>query len=275
MNDLYIFSSASAVGSARMWTWECGIKDNVDFAYLDYDMAQYGVPKDLSDDEVNRCHDIAYYCHLGEGSLKKLRKIDFSLYDKIVVWHDFSSQSLLVLYFICEITNKDIYHINVKEQPELICSQSKYIGEIAPEVMVEHEFYKRIVKVSDSERELFHRIWLEIQGTDLQPKIADGYNIICKTKEFVKDLLLKNINEEISVYKAIHKTITTEYKKEYCFDDFYLYYMLIELVEEGKLSISCPEDRGMPYRVYYPEEKFINGIDVSGNYSFKVRRIEP
>jgi hypothetical protein len=79
---LFIFADSSSVGCAKIWTRECGIRDKVEFEYIDYDMSVYAIPHDLSDSEIKRCYDTAFYLHLGDGDFERIRAIDFASYNR-------------------------------------------------------------------------------------------------------------------------------------------------------------------------------------------------
>ena len=268
--DLYIFSDSSSVGCAKMWTWKCGIRDNVDLEYIDYDMSVYGIPRNLSDEEIERCNNIANYLFLGEEDFNRIKRINFSAYNKIVVWHSWDSKSLLVLYFICSITECDIYHINVVEQKEI--SHIKYMGEISNfNLFADNEIYKRAKLVDKNERLMFKEIWEGLYGTDLLPKVADGYKIICKDMNYVKEMILNHVTKRKQPAFGVIKKTISDYPKEILFCPYYLYYALLELAKEGKVSLIDPKKKEGQHLFFYPEETIIDGIDVSGSYSFDVK----
>jgi hypothetical protein len=269
--DLFIFADSSSVGCAKIWTRECGIRDKVEFEYIDYDMSVYAIPHDLSDSEIKRCYDTAFYLHLGDGDFERIRAIDFASYNRVVVWHAWDSKSLLVLFFICHVCNTDVFHINIGEQPEFINSGMRYLCHADIGFMTENAFYKQIKLVTNEEREKYDKIWQNLYGSDTLPKIAMGYDIICKEQAFVEDILYKHIKKEaINVYGIIGETIAS-YTKNFCFCPFYLYYILLGLVKAGKAEIVNPKIREGQHLDYYAAATFINGIDVSGKYNFAVR----
>lgn len=49
------------------------------------------------------------------GKLKQFFSTDYSVYDKIIVWHGNSASDLLLLYLMPVIVKENLYHIDIKE----------------------------------------------------------------------------------------------------------------------------------------------------------------
>ena len=85
---------------------------NLSFGYL---------PKDFSDKEL--CMALASHTSYESfrtyskrlGKLKQFFSTDYSVYDKIIVWHGNSASDLLLLYLMSAIVKEKLYHIDIKE----------------------------------------------------------------------------------------------------------------------------------------------------------------
>ena len=85
-------------------------------------------------------------------------------------------------------------------------------------------------------------------------------------------MLYSHITNEPTLALKIVRETFDDFPKEICFDFFYLCYVLLELVKDGKVEITNPEKRNGQHLWFFPKETIINGIDVSGSYNFDVKR---
>ena len=78
------------------------------------------LPKDFSDKEL--CFALQSHLFYNDfkfreifDELKGFVSEDFSVYDKVIVWHGWSADDLLLLYLMSTLTDKNLYHIDIKD----------------------------------------------------------------------------------------------------------------------------------------------------------------
>ena len=78
------------------------------------------IPKDFSDKEF--CIALRRYMFLDDSKFityfeewKQFFSKDFSVYDKVVVWHGGAAFELLLLYLMSVLTEGNLYHIDIKD----------------------------------------------------------------------------------------------------------------------------------------------------------------
>ena len=149
---------------------------------------------------------------------------------------------------------------------------TKWTGGATPENL--QDGFERIKLLTDKERTLFNGIYSSLLGTEGVPKIADGKQIICKSKEFVKSLLLKHLTKTPKPYARIVGETISEFPKEYLFDPMYLDCLILEMIEDGTLNpLRIRRDNSKkPYPIggFYNRKYLYKGEDMCKWYDFSV-----
>ena len=85
-------------------------KDTYDILSFDYSFCTACLPQNLSKQEIERCLK-GTHTSLYNDLILRFADIDLKAYDKIVTWHTYDSNSLLLLYFLSTIVNNvEIHH---------------------------------------------------------------------------------------------------------------------------------------------------------------------
>ena len=232
-----------------------GKQDN-DVLCFDYCFDVDGLPKDLSKGEIERCNNLSHCSlwHLPD-------RVAFDEYSKLIVWHSWDSASLLILYFVCTLHKSNLYHINVSDRDFALTHHN-----------VEN-LIRKAKLLQEWENEKFCNIYKSMLGTDGIPKIAKGYQIVCKSKEFVKEKLMENIKAHPQYYGVILGKTIARFPRNYCFHASYLEYILFEMLNEGSIE---------PTGIVKSEnlERFFNttfhykGESIGNWQKFKIMRIK-
>lgn len=90
--------------------------------------------------------------------------------------------------------------------------------------------------LSKEERVYFNAIYASLSGTERVPKIAEGFEIICKSKDFVKSLLMNHITKTPKLWGRIVGETISRFPKEYIFDSIYLTCLILEMIEDGTIK---------------------------------------
>ena len=263
---LHIGDNNSWEGSMKLSMYKLAPKDSFDIMAFDYSFCTACLPRGLSKLELERCLK-GTHTTLYNNLVIRFANIDLRAYDKIVIWHTYDSNSLLLLYFFSSIVEGDLYHCLIVSDDD-----TKWTGGATPENL--QDGFERIKLLTDKERTLFNGIYSSLLGTEGVPKIADGKQIICKSKEFVKSLLLKHLTKTPKPYARIVGETISEFPKEYLFDPMYLDCLLLEMIEDGELKpLRIKRDKSYrPYPIggFYNRTYTYKGEDMSKWYGFSV-----
>lgn len=119
---LHIVNGRSVKGTLRYAFREMNINDNIVCFPIDLSISY--IPKDFSDKEL--CFALAscdrIYCF---EDLKKFISTDYSVYNKVIVWHGWSARDLLLLYLMSVIVEENIYSIDIRESQEFMKAHQK------------------------------------------------------------------------------------------------------------------------------------------------------
>ena len=267
---LHIGDSDSWEGCMKFSIYGLAPRDGYDIMGFDYPFCTACLPRNLSRDELKRCISGSHN-YLYKDLILRFADIDLKAYDKIVIWHTYDSNSLLLLYFFSSIVEGNLYHCITE-----VGDGTKWTGGSTPENL--QYGFERIKLLTDEERTLFNEIYSSLLGTEGVPKIADGKQIICKSKEFVKSLLLKHLTKTPKPYARVVGETISEFPREYRFDPMYLDCLILEMIEDGTLKplriIRDNSKRPYPIGGFYNRKYLYKGEDMGGWYNFSVVKNE-
>lgn len=109
---LHVVYGPSIKGMVKRGLEEMGI--SADIVYPNYDFSYGYIPKDFSDKEL--CFALASQYNIGLfDKLKMFVQRDYSIYDKVIVWHGWSSADLFLLYLMSVIVDESLYHVDIRD----------------------------------------------------------------------------------------------------------------------------------------------------------------
>ena len=112
-NTLHVVSGLSSKGRVAQSLGRLGIKETV--TYLPTDFSFGYIPKDFSDKEL--CFSLASRNQIDLFyNLKEFITTDYSRYQKVIVWHGWSANDLLLLYLMSVLTEENLYPIDISDQ---------------------------------------------------------------------------------------------------------------------------------------------------------------
>ena len=145
-NTLHVVSGLSSRGRLLQSLGRLGIKGTI--MYIPTNFSFGYIPKDFSDKEL--CFSLASRDQIDEfDNLKKFVTIDFSAYEKVIVWHGWSANDLLLLYLMSVLTEENLYQIDISDQyPDMgyVCIQDiidKNMVSLAKPVSKQEQIYYR------------------------------------------------------------------------------------------------------------------------------------
>ena len=263
---LHIGDNDSWEGCMKLSLHGTAPRESYDIFSFDYSFCTACLPQNLSRQEIERCLK-GTHSSLYNNLILRFADIDLKAYDKIVIWHTYDSNSLLLLYFFSTIVEDDLYHCIIRGNGE-----DMKTGAATPENL--EDGMHNIKILSKEERIMFNKIYASLSESESIPKIADGYQIVCKSKEFVKELLLKHITKTPKPYARIVGETIALFPKEYLFDCMYLDCLILEMIEEGTLKPLriIRDNRRRPYPIggFYNKKYMYKGEDMGEWYGFSV-----
>ena len=266
---LHIGDNDSWEGCMKLALYGTAPKDTYDILSFDYSFCTACLPQNLSSKELERCLK-GTHSSLYNNLILRFADIDLKAYDKIVIWHTYDSNSLLLLYFFSTIVEGDLYHCVIRGSDE-----DMKTGAATPDNI--EDAIHNIKLLSKEERLMFNDIYSSLAESEGIPKIANGYQIVCKSKEFVKELLLKNVTKTPKPYARIVGGTIAKFPKEYLFDSMYLECLLLEMIEEGTLKPLriLRDNRRRPYPIggFFTRTYLYKGEDMGKWYGFSVAKI--
>lgn len=145
-NTLHVVSGLSSKGRVAQSLGRLGIKETV--TYLPTDFSFGYIPKDFSDKEL--CFSLASRNQIDLFyNLKEFITTDYSRYQKVIVWHGWSANDLLLLYLMSVLTEENLYPIDISDQyPDMgyVCIQDiidKNMVSLAKPVSKQEQIYYR------------------------------------------------------------------------------------------------------------------------------------
>ena len=224
MKTLHLTSSAAASGNLKQTCRQVsGTNEVLD---LDYAFDVDAVPVDLSHGEIARCLAMAHSKYAPtEAVFERLDDTDFADFDKVIIWHTDHAQSLMFMYFICKNFDYHLYHIE------------KDLSVVTPMTLEQYNNFVASAKlITEQEREQFVAEYDSLRGTDGIPKVVEDGKIICKSKDFVKSLILDELGEKPeSVYPFVGK-VYPKFHKRFGFDFAYIEMMILELIQDEEIE---------------------------------------
>ena len=157
---LHIVSSLSIKAVVRV-----GL-DNLDIypeiSYLPINFSFGYIPKDFSDKEL--CFALASHNQMEAfDQLKDFVTTVYSQYEKVIVWHGWSAQELLMLYLMSVLTYDNLYHIDITSCAEFMKKQNSWpyvdMGCVCPDDIKTFSMLSLAKKVMGTEKTEYIGQW--------------------------------------------------------------------------------------------------------------------
>lgn len=244
MKDLYIFSDDSDVGLAKMaFHEEIFISKKVDVVYLPYELYCNVLPKSLSSEDIEECIKLCP-SFLEVDKFREFAKIPFHEYRRVVIWHSYDSNTLMLLYFLSYVLKRDLHYVNV-------CHYKRdFIGKLGYDSLKEClKFCVPMTSVEQNEYAGYYQLLLESKRNI---KIVKNGRIECVDDECIKQIILNVLTETpVNIFRVIG------YACRKCAEEYnvrivhYFYVIIFDLINEGKIKY-------IPHAYMYPMKVFLN-----------------
>ena len=233
-NILHVVSSLSHKGTVSRSLGLLGIKDTV--KYLPTNLSSGHIPKDFSDKEL--CFSLASRNQIDLFyNLKEFITTDYSRYQKVIVWHGWSANDLLLLYLISVLTEENLYQIDISDQyPDM--------GYVCIQDIIDKNMVSLAKQVSKQEQIYYRNQWDQWANSPYPYRFSDIHKGIIKEypENFMDPYIFDAVKKSDNLLLIIGDVMT---KMDYLnISDFIIYRRILELRKNRvlKLSVSLNEN---------------------------------
>ena len=234
-NTLHVVSGLSSRGRLLQSLGLLGIKENV--TYLPTDFSFGHIPKDFSDKEL--CFSLASRNQIdGFYNLKEFITTDYSRYQKVIVWHGWSANDLLLLYLMSVLTEENLYQIDISDQyPNM--------GYVCIQDIIDKNMVSLAKPVSKQEQINYRNQWYKWANSNSPYRFSDIHTGVIKEypENFMDSCIIESVKETDNLFMIIGAVMT---KFDHLFiPDFIIYRRILELRQDKvlKLSVTLNENK--------------------------------
>lgn len=227
-NTLHVVSGLSSRGKLLQSLGQLGIKETV--MYLPTNFSFGYIPKDFSDKEL--CFSLASRDQIDEfDNLKKFVTIDYSAYEKVIVWHGWSANDLLLLYLMSVLTDGSIYQIDIRSQyPDMGC--------VSVQDIIDNNMISLAKPVNKEEKQYYREQWYKWANSNSPYRFSDIHTGVIKEypENFMDSCIIESVKETDNLFMIIGAVMT---KFDHLFiPDFIIYRRILELQKDRVLRLS-------------------------------------
>ena len=234
-NILHVVCDLSSKGRVSQSLGLLGIKETV--TYLPTDFSFGYIPKDFSDKEL--CFSLASRNQIdGFYNLKEFITTDYSKYQKVIVWHGWSANDLLLLYLMSVLTEENLYQIDISDQyPDM--------GYVCIQDIIDKNMVSLAKPVSKQEQIYYRNQWDKWANSPYPYRFSDIHKGIIKEypENFMDPYVFDAVKKSDNLLLIIGDVMT---KMDYLnIPDIIIYRRILELRQDKvlKLSVTLNENK--------------------------------
>lgn len=255
---IHVVSALTYRGTLKQAFSKMGVTDEI--IYLPVAFSFFYIPKDFSDKELcfsalstalSNCNSYFDSQCLYE-ELKKFIEKDFTQYDKVIVWHGWEADDLLLLYLMSVLVENNLYHVDIRECKEFVKKQSPDLrlsyfglGWVSPNDITSYNLYSYAKPLSEEKKEYYKKEWHKWAHSSSPYRISSLKDGIIREYpvDFMDEVILDCAKKESQIRVIVAQVMLR-------FSDIKLYAIYIsrriwELYWEHKLKINvtpCMEE---------------------------------
>lgn len=227
-NTLHVVNGLSSRGRLLQSLGLLGIKETV--TYLPTDFSFGHIPKDFSDKEL--CFSLASRNQIdGFYNLKEFITTDYSRYQKVIVWHGWSANDLLLLYLMSVLTEENLYQIDISDQyPDM--------GYVCIQDIIDKNLVSLAKPVSKQEQIYYRNQWDKWTNSPYPYRFSDIHKGIIKgyPENFMDPYIFDAVKKSNNLLLIIGDVMT---KMDYLFiPDSIIYRRILQLQHDRVLKLS-------------------------------------
>lgn len=219
---LHVVSSLCYRGILRPALHQMGLQDEI--IYLPIDLSICYIPKDFSDTELRMAvasveSERATFQERDNwfNELKNFIKTDFSLYEKIIVWHGWSATDLLLLYLMSTLAGDNLYHVDITSCVDFMkkhrFSPFLDMGYVCADDIFTLNMLSFAKKITDEEKDEYITQWNRWKNStapyrlfNIQTGIIEEY-----PADFMDDTIIKYAKEGPKLIRLVGKVKEYDY----------------------------------------------------------------
>ena len=236
---LHIVSSLSIKAVVRVGLDELDIYPEISYLPINFSFGY--IPKDFSDTEL--CFALASHNQMEAfDQLKDFVTTVYSQYEKVIVWHGWSAQELLMLYLISVLTYDNLYHIDITSCAEFMKKQNSWpyvdMGCVCPDDIKTFSMFSLAKKVMGTEKTEYIGQWNRWKASTKPYRFSSAETGIIEEypADFMDDTIIKYAKEG-RVLGALMAKVFQEYYNLFISDSIILK-RIRELYREHKLNLT-------------------------------------
>ena len=235
---LHVVNGMSARYTLKKGFELMNMKENI--VYLPIDFSIGYIPKDFSDKEL--CFALASQNNIKAfDALKKFVTTDYSVYNKVIVWHGWSAYDLLLLYLMSVLVKENLYQVDIRDCEAFIKKQRcEYpdMGYVSPGDISEYNMISLVKPLTEDELKYCREQWNRWVNSGSCYRFSDTKTgIIKEYPEIFFDKSIIKYAKTCSDYRRITSKVMWDYY--YLFvPDRLIARRINHLVLEHKLTLS-------------------------------------
>ena len=236
---LHIVSSLSIKAVVRVGLDELDIYPEISFLPINFSFGY--IPKDFSDKEL--CFALASHNQMEAfDQLKDFVTTVYSQYEKVIVWHGWSAQELLMLYLMSVLTYDNLYHIDITSCAEFMKKQNSWpyvdMWCVCPGDIKDFSMLSLAKKVMGTEKTEYIGQWNRWKASTKPYRFSSAETGIIEEypADFMDDTIIKYAKEG-RVLGALMAKVFQEYYNLFISDSIILK-RIRELYREHKLNLT-------------------------------------
>lgn len=227
-----------------------GISDKI--IYLPIGFSINYIPKDFSDKELcfsafSSCIRQFDFQSLYE-ELRKFVDTDFTKYDKVVVWHGWDADDLLLLYLMSVLVEKNLYHVDIRDCKEFMKEFMKRnpsipypsMGFITSDYISSFNMYSYAKPLSEEEKEDNKMQWHKWAHSSSPYRISSVKDGIIRegSVDFMDEIIIKYAKEKTQMRPFVARVMNRVLDFGIADPLIIIYKRVLELYWKGKLIIN-------------------------------------
>lgn len=192
-------------GSSAKVTLEMGkIKD--DIVFLPINLSCCYIPQDFSDKEL--CFALASQNQFGMfDQFKDFITKDYSVYDRVIVWHGWAASDLLLLYLMSTLIEDNLYQITITDYPDFKKRHESApfvgMGWVCPMDVSEMMSYMKPITKSDLQK--YKEQWNRWKETKTPYRFSDIHTGVIEEypADFMDSTIIDIVRKETQISRVV------------------------------------------------------------------------
>ena len=242
---LHVVNGSSICSNVKRGLEYLGSEDEIICQPHDFSIGY--IPKDFSDKEF--CIALRRYMFLDDSKFityfeewKQFFSKDFSVYDKVVVWHGGAAFELLLLYLMSVLTEGNLYHIDIKDCEAFMNKypgkSNLYVGYVSPYDISQFNMLSFVKKVSENEHRYYKEQWYRWANSKSPYRFSNMYTgIIQEYNEDFMDTTIYDYARKFPKLRTVVGKVFSKFEELYISDSIVIERIIKLCFVEGNIKL--------------------------------------